>query len=142
VKKVLQLLIILFAAYYLFQIVFSFYKETYETTYNVGDFTVKEAFKKDNYHFTFTSDKLNFDLQIGDKKYPKKEIVSDILSVESPNGICALPIFDEKVVVDAVCLYNNELTFYSNIKGLDNVLDSLFLENENYKFNDESDNKK
>lgn len=146
-KRLLQILIILFVFYYLFQIILNFFDKGYEVTYtkNSNDkmIYIKEKYssnvknEKDNYYLEITVDNSKFAYKTYENLYKMKNIVEDIKYVDNGTYKCILPIFkNKKILFDITCNINGNNTYYHNIKGLDVAIDEFANSIEEYNVND------
>lgn len=135
-KRLLQILIILFVFYYLFQIILNFidkgYEENYTKKINDKTFYILEKYssnkkgEKDNYYLEITVDDNIFVYKTYEDLYKMKNIVDDIKYIDTGNYKCILPIFkNKKLFFDITCANNGNITYYHNIKGVDVVIDEF-----------------
>lgn len=146
-KRLLQILIILFVFYYLFQIILNYFDKGYEVTYtkNSNDkiIYIKEKYssniknEKDNYYLEITVDNNRFTYKTYENLYKMKNIVEDIKYIDNGNYKCILPIFkNKKILFDITCNSGGNVTYYHNIKGTDATIDEFANNIYEYNVND------
>lgn len=135
-KRVLQILLLLFVFYYTIQLVFDLFDKGYEKTYtritDDKEVTIKEVYQankkneRDNYFFEIKVDDTIFYLKIYDDFKKMKNIITDIKYLNSEDYKCILPIFkNEGIITDIICKNNNLTTYYSNIKDINKTVDNF-----------------
>lgn len=94
-------------------------------------YKIKETRYEDNYYFEIKTKNSLYPFRVyGDLK-EKRKIISDILYYKDKNYECILPIFDTKTYTDFLCIKDNIMYDYNNIKNNDLKLDE-FVESSNY----------
>ncbi len=150
-KRVLQILILLFVFYYLVQLIFNFFDKGYEITYtkNIDDkeISIKEVYsanqknERNNYYFEVTIDNNVFYLKTYENFKKMKNIISDIKYFKSGDYTCILPIYKgNKILTDIICKTNETTTYYHNIKGINSQIDLLANNIKEYNINNWLDN--
>ena len=150
-KKVFQLIVLLFIFYYLIQFIFNFFDKGYEINYtkNVGDkeINIKEVYssnkknERDNYYLELTVDNKIFNFKLYDNLMKLRNIVEDVKYIDTNTYTCILPIFkDDKILIDIICKSDNMTTYYHNIKGQNSIVDEFANGIELYDVNKWMDN--
>lgn len=139
-KKMLGMLIVLFAIYFGIQIIFNVLGKGGEDTYILkNDYTFKvyekATFKLknrfDNYYFKVEVEDTTFTFQLFNGFSKHSRVIDDIKYFEVNNYKCILPIFETGIVMDALCKDGN-VYIYANT--LDNSsLNKKLNEVEGYK---------
>lgn len=135
-KRIFQILILLFVFYYLIQVIFNFFDKGYDITYtkSVGDkeISIREVYsanqknERNNYYFEVKVDNNVFYLKTYENFNKVKNIISDIKYFESGEYTCILPIYKGgKILTDIICKNNETTTYYHNIKGINTQIDSF-----------------
>ncbi len=146
-KRVLQILIILFVLYYLIQIVFNFFDKGYETTYKKTidnkEISIKETYianqkqERDNYFLEITDGNNHFYIKTYHNFQKMKNIVKDIKYIQTDNYTCILPIYiGDKILHDAICQNDDITTYYYNIQGSDSKIDNFINDLKEYNISD------
>ena len=150
-KRVVQILILLFVFYYLIQLIFSFFDKGYEITYtkNIDDkeINIKEVYsanikdERNNYYFEIKVDNNVFYLKTYDNFKKMKNIINDIKYFKSGDYTCILPIYrGNKILTDIICQTGQSTTYYHNIRGINSQLDNFVDNIEEYNINQWLDN--
>ena len=135
-KKVVQLLVLLFIFYYLIQFIFHFFDKGYEINYtkNVDDkeINIKEVYssnkknERDNYYLELTVDNKTFNFKLYNNLMKLRNIVEDVKYLNTNTYTCILPIFKGgKVLTDIICQNDKMTTYYHNIKGKNSAVDEF-----------------
>lgn len=148
-KRILQILIVLFVFYYIIQIVFHFIDKGYEITYELNAenkkfditeiYTANQKNEQDNYYLEISVENTKFYVKIYENLRKSKNIIKEIKYIDSGNYKCVLPIFkDDKILTDIICKNSQLTTNYQNIKGIDVNIDAFAnnIEGYNDKFVD------
>lgn len=150
-KRVIQILILLFVFYYLIQFIFSFFDKGYKITYtkNIEDkeISIKEIYsankkgERNNYYFEVKVDNNIFYLKTYENFKKMKNIISDIKYFKSGDYTCILPIYKgNKILTDIICQTSQTTTYYHDIIGVNSQLDSFANNIEGYNINNWLDN--
>lgn len=135
-KRILQILILLFVFYYAIQLIFTFIDKGYETTYtrNVDgrEISIKEVYsanqknERDNYYFEITVDNTTFYIKTYENFKKVKNVISDVKYIKAGDYACILPIYrGNKLLTDIICQNNQTTTYYYNIKGINTQIDNF-----------------
>lgn len=152
-KRVLQILILLFVFYYAIQLIFTFVDKGYETTYikKVGDkeISIKEIYsanqknERDNYFFEITVDSNKFYIKTYENFKKIKNVISDVEYAKIGGYTCILPIYKgDKQLTDMICQNDQITTYYYNIKGINTQLDNFARSITKYNSSNWEDHKK
>ena len=150
-KKVVQLLILLFVFYYLIQFIFHFFDKGYEISYtkNVDDkeINIKEVYssneknERDNYYLELTVDNTTFNFKIYNNLMKLRNIIKDVKYIKTDTYTCILPIFkNNQILTDILCKNSKMTTYYHNIKGENPKIDEFANNIELYNVNNWIDN--
>lgn len=143
-------IIILFIIYLGIQFAFNFFGKGNEWIYQINNgsvtFDVEEISSlrvdnnDDNYYFKVTTPNRVFTFQTYYNFNRSSHVIEKIEYYKDDNYECIYPIFKgDNKLVDIMCYYNNEFTYYQNIKGNAN-LDSFVNSLSNYDKNQFTDN--
>lgn len=139
-KKLVRLLIALFAFYIVFEMLFNVFSKGYVSEYKVDGFKVLEKRVKrtkgesDNYYFEISNDELSFNIQTMKNLSKQENVIKEIKYFEDNNYKCILPITkQDKVFSDIVCKGNDGYYNYNSIKGKDSELDVFANNLSNYR---------
>lgn len=132
-KKLLRLLILLFAFYLLFQIIFNVFSNGYKVEYNVSGFDVVEVLTQktkgeyDNYYFEISTENNTFSIQTLEELNLTKKVIKEIKYYKDDQYECILPILkNDTLFTDAICSYNNNnFYYYHDLKGNNSLLDQF-----------------
>ena len=135
-RRLFNMLVVFFSIYLLIQLGFKYFGNGHEIEYQIETagkkFNVKEIFvtntqnEKDSYYFDVSVDDVLFSFQTYENFNKKEMIIKDFKYFENEHYKCLLPIFyQEKIVMDIMCLNNSIIYYYHNIKGNDSELDSF-----------------
>lgn len=146
-KKLFVMLVVLFIAYLGIQFIFYWFSSGQDNVYEIESkgsiFEIKEVSnftsKVDSYNYTVTVDNKVFWFEIFHDYGKASQVLTDIHYDKNNN--CILPIFkDNLVLIDMICLNDNEYNFYHNIKGQNESLDNFVLDIGQYNIEQFSDN--
>lgn len=146
-KKLFVMLVVLFIAYLGIQFIFYWFSSGQDNVYEIESkgsiFEIKEVSnftsKVDSYSYTVTVDNKVFWFEIFHDYGKASQVLTDIHYDKNNN--CILPIFkDNLVLIDMICLNDNEYNFYHNIKGQNESLDNFVLDIGQYNIEQFSDN--
>lgn len=146
-KKLFVMLVVLFIAYLGIQFIFYWFSSGQDNVYEIESkgsiFEIKEVSnftsKVDSYNYTVTVDNKVFWFEIFHDYGKASQVLTDIHYDKNNN--CILPIFkDNLVLIDMICLNDNEYNFYHNIKGQNESLDNFVLDISQYNIEQFSDN--
>ena len=117
-KYLLKVFAILLVIFLSLKLVIHFFDKGHIKNYSIGNFTIKETLKVDkidNYYFDIKHEDFNINFQIF-KNYNKSEkIITDIKYLDS-NYKCILPLFKGETLTDIMCLKDNLIMNYRDIK--------------------------
>lgn len=136
-KKVFQLLLVLFIFYYIFRILFNFFFDGYELKYSLkvsdNEFKIIEKYfpysrgEKKSYFFNISFNDKDYKFRVYDKLKGKRKKIVDIKYISDLDYECVLPIFaNEKIYTNILCSDNGNMTYYYNIKGKSTVIDNFY----------------
>lgn len=158
-KKMLELLIVLFILYFGIQILFNIFGKGGDETYTIKNDHIFEVYEKttfniknsdDNYYFKIDVDNNNYTFQVFHDFSKSQKVITDIKYITDDTYKCVLPIFkNNQILVDAICLKdgiyylanntnNNIINKLNEIEGYDsnNFKDNLdYVETSNIKIN-------
>lgn len=134
-KKVFWLLIILFAFYFGFQIIFRYFDDGHTYEYIIKEdknYEIKEVLTQnieneiDNYYIEIKVDDDVFNFQIYNTFNKTTGIIKNIKYFSNTNYKCILPyLADKKQFTDMICKKDDIYYYYSSIKGKDPEVDSF-----------------
>lgn len=133
-KFLVKVLIILLALFIALKLIIHIFDKGHKKEYTIGNFTITEVLKTDkvdNYYFKINHEKFKMNFQIF-KNYNKEEkIISDIKYYDG-NYQCILPFFKGEILTDIMCLKDNTITYYHNLK--DGKVDEFASEMKKYGY--------
>ena len=148
-KKMFNLLVILFVLYFGFQQLFTLLNKEHTVTYNVGDARISEHFvnkgsETDGYFFSIGYGDYTYPFKLVNKLNRQKRVIDDVKIFEGDIYTCAnISVRKNYNVSDIKCYKDDVLYFYSNIKGEDVKLDLAIAQSSydinNFISNNESD---
>lgn len=135
-KKILGMLIILFAIYLGVQVVFNIFGKGYEYEYVVTtgdiDYNVKEIRTRntdgevDNYYFEIRYDNNEFFYQTLQEFDVASKAIDDIYSYKSGTYNCILPVFsNDSFITDIMCNKDSITYYYHDLIGTEAGLDDF-----------------
>ena len=142
-KRLFIMLVILFAFYLGIQVVFDLFsggaENEYEIIENENKFYVKENsnFKENNYYFEIATDNNKFNFQIYSDLNRKKSVITNIKYYKNDIYECILPIFKDAILTDVMCMNNNIMYYYHDIKSISPGVDTFVASINNYDVNKE-----
>ncbi|MBE6149765.1 MAG: hypothetical protein E7170_03455 [Firmicutes bacterium] len=145
-KRLFVMLIILFALYLGVQIAFDLFsggaENEYEIIENENRFYIKEnsSFKENNYYFEIATDNNRFNFQIYSDLNRKKSVITNIKYYKNDIYECILPIFKDAILTDVMCMNNNIMYYYHDIKSISPGVDTFVASINNYDINKYNDN--
>lgn len=133
-KKIFTMLVVLFIIYIGIQLGFRFFGKGHDYEYVITNqeksFLIKEKFinntknEINNYYFEITINNTVFSYQTFRDFNKQDHIIENIIYYNDDEYECILPIFmDGDIVTDIMCLKNNIVYNYSEIKGTKSKLD-------------------
>jgi hypothetical protein len=144
-KRLLVMLIILFSLYLGIEFGFKFFGKGHtlnyeikmdEKVFNVEEiYTLNHKNEINNYYFNIEIDDTVFSFQTYENFNRSDMIIKKIRHFKNQQYECILPIFrGEKVLLDIMCINNNVITYYHNLKGQNEELDNFVttIEDKNY----------
>lgn len=145
-KRILQILILLFVFYYIIQIIFDFTNKGYDIQYSKkidnDEFNIREVYnsnqknEKDNYYLEISTNNETFYFKTYENLKKSKNIVYDIKYIKTDNYSCILPITkDKKLISDILCQNDDSINYYHNIIGFDSKIDEFANSIEEYNVN-------
>ncbi len=154
-RRLLFMIVVLFSIYMLFQIGIKYFGKGHEINYNLNidnnNYDIYEKFitntknERDNYFLSININDQEFVFQTSRNFNKTEMIVKNIKYYHDDNYSCLLPIFKNNVILfDFLCINNNKITFYHNIKGQNTNLDQFVnnIDVKNYNPLKWEDNKK
>lgn len=149
-KRILQILIVLFVLYYGVQVIFSFFDKGYNEIYYIESdnqkFEINESYisnqknEKNSYYIEINVDNKLFNFRLYDNLKKAKKIVRKISYVKGKEYSCLLPIFDDgKILTDSLCIKNDYKIYYNNIVGQDEIIDNYMNKISEYNIDDFKD---
>lgn len=136
IKSLSILLIILFCLKFLIYTL----NDGHKINYTIGNFTVKETLKVnakdklDNYYFEIKHEKFKTNFQIYKNYSKNKNIITNIKHTQYKDYQCIMPIFKgNKILTDIMCIKDNQITYYHDLKTKENNKFTKSLEKNNYK---------
>ena len=149
-KRILQILVVLFVLYYVVQFIFSFFDKGYNEIYYIESdnqkFEINESYisnqknEKNSYYIEINIDNKLFNFRLYDNLKKTKKIVKKISYVKGNEYSCLLPIFDDgQILTDALCIKNDYKIYYNNIVGQDEIIDNYMNEISEYNIDDFKD---
>lgn len=138
-KRLMPVIIVLLIIYFILNFVVNKFDKGKTTNYEIGKFNITEKQIKntknepDTYQLFIEYKNKNFEFQTTEK-FNKEKIVKEIFAYEKEDLICILPVLKSgSILSDFVCLENETLIYYYNIKNkyseLDTFINSLKIEN-------------
>lgn len=138
-KKMLTLLLGLFAFYYLVQIGFNYFSKGYEVEYTIKkadkEFKITETYtaniegERDNYFINVDVEGSIFSLQVFDNFFKNKEILIDLDYYKDDKYECIFPVFKNEVAIfDVICMKDKVLYTYNSMskyKELDDFVRNI-----------------
>lgn len=134
-KKLLVLLIFLFAVYFGIQYAFKLFDKGHQISYEIGEnptIQVKETFtqnykgEKNNYLFQIEVGSLKTSLQTYQDFYKVEQVIKDIKYFNQDGYECIYPITrGKKRISDVICSQNGTIQFYHNLVGISSSLDQF-----------------
>ncbi len=132
-KKMLELLIVLFIFYFGIQILFNIFGKGGDETYTIKNDHIFEIYEKttfnlkdseDNYYFKINVDNNDYTFQIFYDFSKHQKVITDIKYISDNTYKCILPIFkNNEILTDALCLKNGIYYLANNTN--DNIIDKL-----------------
>ena len=134
-KKLFMMLVVLFLLYLGLQLLFFWSSKEQNNTYQIEvnnmvfDIVEKADFTSiDNYSYNISIEDLVFDFQIFYDYNKMPKVLNDIKYFNNDKNTCILPIFEKDLILtDVICLDNDKLVYYQNIKGDNKELDDYVL---------------
>ncbi|MDD3392867.1 MAG: hypothetical protein PHE54_04935 [Bacilli bacterium] len=134
-KKLFYLLVILYAFYLSIQLGFRYFGSGHQNNYYIESSDVSwlvnetyvsnQADEHDNYYLIFSKDNVTFNFQTYYDFNGASEIVTDLKYYEDDDYKCLLPVFKNGLIIfDFLCISDETITYYYNIEGQDNKLDT------------------
>lgn len=145
-KKLLIMMIILFSIYLAIQFGFKFFGTGHNVSYRIKSegiyFDVDELYilnhKKEinNYYFKIKINDNAFSFQTYEDFNRSDMVIKKIKYFKDDNQECLLPIFrDDKIIFDIMCIKNNTITYYHDLKGQNQALDDFATNLNEEKYN-------
>lgn len=129
-KRLFGLVIVMFVIYLGIQFCFYYFGKGYEIIYNVSHNMVTEKYvsrtdnENDSYVFEIDTGTSKFEIITYNDYKKSQRIITDIKNIKTNNYECIYPIYkDKKYESNIVCMNNNIMYNYQDIKGRDNDLD-------------------
>ena len=101
---------------------------------------IKELVNKNNYYIEIKTDKNIYPIRIYDNLDNKRKVVKDIYYYKDENIECVLPVINNKLYTDMLCIKEDVIYNYNAIEGNNNDLDKYVSSIEKYNiknFNNE-----
>jgi len=145
-RKLLSTIIILFLFYIGLQILFNLFGGGHSSTYSIKNenntFEIREVFinSKDfkGYDLEVSKDDEVYNFQTMHNLFGASRVIKNILSFESDNYKCILPLFHNNLnLIDFICKKDNVQYLYQSIKGNDKDLDDFILKSKDLGYNEE-----
>ena len=141
-KYLLKVLIIALVILFCLKLIIHLFDKGHEVSYTVQNFNIKETLKvdslnkTDNYYFEIKHEKFKLNFQVF-KEYNKSEnIINKIMYHKMDNYECILPIFkNNEILTDIMCLKNNEIIYYHDIKDTTSDMKQFVTALEKYGYN-------
>ena len=135
-KKLLKMLLILFSIYSLIQLAFKLWGNGHEINYQIKfddqTFDIEEIYVSnikeeiDSYYFNISYKDSKFSFQTYELFRGAEQVIKKIEYFENDKYKCLLPIFYRNIIImDFMCLKNNNMVYYHNIIGNDAELDNF-----------------
>ena len=131
-KKLLKTLLLLIILYFALKLCIKYWGQGHEISYKIDEITINEKLsinqknEIDNYLITLKDNDFNIQLQILDNFNKDTKIVKKVYVEKINNQICLLPIFkNNKIITDIMCINDNIITNYNNLKGSIHELDNF-----------------
>jgi len=122
-KNIKIILLIIIVIIIILNLVFKKNDFTYTIKYNNTKFSIVEKHNKNNYYI---------EIKKGDRVYPfriygekKKRIVNKLYYYKDEMYECVLPLINDKLTVDMMCINKGIIYNYSGIVGVDESLDKF-----------------
>lgn len=137
-KRIIQLIIVLFIILGIYQFVISLFKSGHEVTYKIMDsdinFDVLERYIDNRYFFNIETDGYHFVFSNLDVFNKQKKIIYDIEYTINDNKMCIYPVYINSFNGELLCSDGNINYSYYSMKDLDFVASFYSLLNSKYNF--------
>lgn len=147
-KKLLGVLISLYLVYFAVEYVLFWFGKGHDVTYTIAskdrNYEIKETLvtnRKNNDDFYSFNINDRFIFRIYDTLKRGQKIIKDIKYYQDEKKECMYPIFrNEDYPMDVLCIQNNQMIHYHDIKGIDANLDKFVQTLPNYESKNFEDN--
>ncbi len=145
-KKLIQIIIVLLIIYIGLKITLNHFSPGHNITYQINqDIKVTETLtlrsKYDNYYFKINVKNDTFPIQIYNTFNKSKKLIKDVKYIETDGYKCIYPIFKNNYHKDVMCLKNNIITYYKDLKNKYPKLDNFVSKLSNYSSVSDDSNK-
>ncbi|MBQ2947130.1 MAG: hypothetical protein IJE04_04705 [Bacilli bacterium] len=127
--KVYILILVIIVLSLICRSILTFDSINYKLNIDGNKIRVKELVNKDNYYIEIKTDKNTYPFRIYDNLDNKRKVVKDIYYYKDKNTECVLPIINDKLYSDMLCIKEDILYNYNDLEGeiisLDKYISSI-----------------
>lgn len=143
--KVYALILIVIVLIIICRSILTFDSINYKLNVDGTKIKVKELVNKDNYYIEIKTDKNIYPIRVYNNLDDKRKVVKDIYYYKDKNIECILPVINDKLYTDILCIKGDILYSYNSLVGENTSLDKYVSQIEKYnikKFENEPKNTK
>jgi len=135
-KKFFQLVLIMFVLYLGIQVIFYFFSNNHEISYDINGLKVKELFKSNDYYLEIQNKNDLYNIKVPDYFNKTKKILLDTKVITGNKYNCIFLSFKNDINYgDIICKEDKIIYHYKDIKGQDKLLDEQIKNLDSYDIN-------